>query len=1003
MSRSGPSSGRRGRPPNPIADFKGKSRAMPIDLTTSPISVHSSLKDGDEEEDEFEEVEIPAATSASMPGTPATGTPADVGTSAGEGGYPDTDEEDDNQVIRLEIGGETEEEKAKRIAMAMRKKPITARDRAVRLEIHKLHVIALLASARIRNNWVSDELLQCRLLSLCPLRLAADLVVSPKRFPDRAQRNRLFLDALQELVTWWSHDFFDISDPLLGLRARSWDDVQEIIERMPRLSRSDILGGVFSKKVETPQKKRGKGKAMEDPILARLEEELGGERLRSVNSLAKKALQQEGSRDISAQLFVALARACGLGARLIVSIQAVPWRAEKVVPKKKGAGSRARSNALRQGMGEDYTDSQEDDLEEVPIPGVSGPDTPRSQKTNMPPGWRRNRPKDPADMYRLRQPKPPPQTVGSKPKRKKKEDMMAQPPVFWAEVYNRSDQRWVPVDPVNGIIRKKAHYEPQSDSGPVRLVYIVAFEEDGYARDVTLRYARNFAAKTCKLRPPARAGEPDWWSEITEFLQRPLRLNRDDLEDAELESSQASEGMPQHMSGFKDHPLYVLERHLKQQEVIQPKREVGRFKGEPVYRRANVLSCRTAENWMRVGRRVKERQEPMKWIKQRAVTIQKRRAQELAMQETGEAIQQGLYAENQTELYIPPPIVDGQIPRNAFGNIDLYVPTMLPAGAVHLPYKGIAKVAKKLGVSFAEATTSFEFRKQRARPVLTGIVVAADKEEEVLGAYWESNAAAEERERTKREERALKRWAKLMNGIRVRLRLRAEYGEIDDDEENENPMARAGQEPTRTAGSIIALANQQASSAWVDRVREPTPEAMPVVEENGHEGKRGGQSIAELLAAEPMEVDAGQENGHHEPDAPPVSPPPPPAPVTPRITLRIRSQAATPAAPTPPPEPKPALTRSGRPKRATANSRKVSAKIKIPAKRSTRSLKRKASEDDESEADSGDLEPTGGRNGRRNHQPPPAPSGRVLRSRVAKQQQSLREASSSEFSEEEYA
>jgi xeroderma pigmentosum group C-complementing protein len=131
--------------------------------------------------------------------------------------------------------------------------------------------------------------------------------------------------------------------------------------------------------------------------------------------------------------------------------------------------------------------------------------------------------------------------------------------------------------------------------------------------------------------------------------------------------------------------------------VIQPKREVGRFKGEPVYRRANVLACRTAENWMRVGRRVKDRQEPMKWIKQRAVTIQKRRAQELAMQETGEAIQQGLYAENQTELYIPPPIVDvsqrechpantqGKIPQNSFGNIDLYVPTMLPAGAVHLP------------------------------------------------------------------------------------------------------------------------------------------------------------------------------------------------------------------------------------------------------------------------------------------------------------------------------
>lgn len=130
---------------------------------------------------------------------------------------------------------------------------------------------------------------------------------------------------------------------------------------------------------------------------------------------------------------------------------------------------------------------------------------------------------------------------------------------------------------------------------------------------------------------------------------------------------------------------YVLERHLKREEVIQPKREIGRFRGEPVYRRSNVLSCKTAENWMRIGRKVKDRQEPLKWVKQRAVTIQKRRAQELAMQESGESIQQGLYAEYQTQIYIPPPIKDGVIPTNSFGNIDLYAPTMLPAGAVHLP------------------------------------------------------------------------------------------------------------------------------------------------------------------------------------------------------------------------------------------------------------------------------------------------------------------------------
>ena len=108
---------------------------------------------------------------------------------------------------------------------------------------------------------------------------------------------------------------------------------------------------------------------------------------------------------------------------------------------------------------------------------------------------------------------------------------------------------------------------------------------------------------------------------------------------------------------------YVLERHLKREEVIQPKREIGRFRGEPVFRRANVVATKTAENWMRSGRRVKANQEPLKWVKQRAVTLQKRRAQELARIEGGEEVMQGLYAQWQTEVYRPPPIQDVRYQR----------------------------------------------------------------------------------------------------------------------------------------------------------------------------------------------------------------------------------------------------------------------------------------------------------------------------------------------------
>jgi len=38
----------------------------------------------------------------------------------------------------------------------------------------------------------------------------------------------------------------------------------------------------------------------------------------------------------------------------------------------------------------------------------------------------------------------------------------------------------------------------------------------------------------------------------------------------------------------------------------------------------------------------------------------------------------------QVEDYVPPPAVDGKVPRNAYGNVELFKPSMLPKGCVHL-------------------------------------------------------------------------------------------------------------------------------------------------------------------------------------------------------------------------------------------------------------------------------------------------------------------------------
>jgi xeroderma pigmentosum group C-complementing protein len=105
----------------------------------------------------------------------------------------------------------------------------------------------------------------------------------------------------------------------------------------------------------------------------------------------------------------------------------------------------------------------------------------------------------------------------------------------------------------------------------------------------------------------------------------------------------------------------------------------------------------------------------MKQVKARPMTLTRKREHELAMAENDDQpIMEGLYATHQVELYRPPPIEDGVIPKNAYGNMDLFVDSMLPEGAVHLPCtnhcmihltedRGIAKVAKRLDIDYAEA------------------------------------------------------------------------------------------------------------------------------------------------------------------------------------------------------------------------------------------------------------------------------------------------------------
>lgn len=113
-------------------------------------------------------------------------------------------------------------------------------------------------------------------------------------------------------------------------------------------------------------------------------------------------------------------------------------------------------------------------------------------------------------------------------------DPRISPPTYWTEVFSKPDSRWIPVDPIRGFVNKRHVFDPSqpststgSSSGDNRLVYVLAFEEDGYARDVTRRYAREFAAKVAKVQGGSITNlkaRVQWWEGVVGLVTRPFRL-----------------------------------------------------------------------------------------------------------------------------------------------------------------------------------------------------------------------------------------------------------------------------------------------------------------------------------------------------------------------------------------------------------------------------------------------------------------------------------------------
>ncbi|KAM0697826.1 hypothetical protein Q7P36_002680 [Cladosporium allicinum] len=747
------------------------------------------------------------------------------------------------------------------ITVSGAKKGPSKRERMVRLQTHCLHVQYLMWHNTVRNSWLNDKEVQKTLVDGLP-------------------------DGVRREVTRWRESMGMLTKEELEAkkkaaaarnkkkggkkgkdtaRGRDWSyNASHLEQGVPDLSRGDpllrllkILTAYWRKRfaVTAP----GLRKEGYKP-LRKLRDEVGhweknksdteghGERMDTIKDFREAAKACEGSRDVGAQLFVALLRGLSLETRIVANLQPAGFGWSKAEEADDKSAKKPEN---------DTKDEIEDKIKpkKVAAPKLKGALTPKQSKksakeekptrtslrgnkaepisldesdSSLSSAPSENQDEDEADEQDDDDMSVVDVTPAvSKKRSTKKYDRSLAFPNYWAEVLSPVSNKFIPVDPIvlstiastDDLLQSFEPRGKKAENAKQVICYTIGYAADGTAKDVTVRYLKKhqLPGKTKGTRVPVekipiynrkgkvrRYEEYDWFRTLMSVYDRPekKRTKADDIEDqTDLKPFKAGKDTKdverESLQWYKQSAEFVLEQHLRREEALIPGSEpVKTFvagKGDkakeyPVYLREDVAACKTVESWHKEGRAIKEGEQPMKQVPVRAVTLIRKREMEEVLKETGEKLKQGLYAEDQTDWIIPPPLENGVIPKNAYGNMDVYVPTMVPRGAVHLPLKGTAKLCKRLQIDFAEACTGFEFGKQRAVPVLTGVVVAKENEAIVRDAWRTEQAEQKRKEDTKRTALALQWWRKMLFGLRIVQRMERDYADSGGAGEEINPF-----------------------------------------------------------------------------------------------------------------------------------------------------------------------------------------------------------------------
>jgi hypothetical protein len=348
------------------------------------------------------------------------------------------------------------------------------------------------------------------------------------------------------------------------------------------------------------------------------------------------------------------------------------------------------------------------------------------------------------------------------------------------EFYNSKTKKWNIIDPFNELIIDSrltvGRYMQTSRTlmlfavgkyqyCPVRYQdqeMLHSPKQMTYALDVTLKYStyhhQTLAAKNSFFIEEGINRDVQIVAPFLPNLCLDLHLKKA-LEDEQAEIEKLEMNFfPEKLDEFRSHRHFTLPSLLKRFQDFKPGAKPFKdckFKKEEIYLKKDIIHLHTTEQWKRLGRKVKNGEQPFKKVKGYYNDKTK-----LAK----------IYASWQTEHFENKLNPDGTLPENEYGNIEYIKERDLPEGTAYVDVFRARFLCKELGFEFKDAITGFTVAPNGMKyPVKKGVVVHKENVDKIMEVHAVKEKEKEKRLAKKYKTEAKKLWRYLIKKVKFIL------------------------------------------------------------------------------------------------------------------------------------------------------------------------------------------------------------------------------------------